>query len=143
MIVVEVSLKGLDRKMGKLNKLEMSAVAIKALELNEKQISEKIDVKGRKFVPYSVAYAKKKGVSRENVTLVSNKKSRNTTGSGNSGHMMKEFGVLKAGKDKAIIGWTSPANKEKARGNYNTRKFVGLTAKSRKALVKYVEKEIL
>jgi hypothetical protein len=58
------------------------------------------DTDGRKFTPYSAAYAKAKGVSPSRVTLV---------GRGSGPHMLDELDVIDVSETGAVIGWSDAA----------------------------------
>jgi len=142
MMTISIQLKGLDKSISQINKTDLASIGAKVIELSESQIAKKIDARGNKYKPYSKEYAKAKHVSRSSVTLVSNALVRPKGAMNQTGHMLKEFGVIKLTKGMVVLGWTNPKNKAKARGNFNTRRFIGLNEKSRKELFKYVRKNL-
>lgn len=138
MIQTTINLKGLDTVLKKLSKTDMQTIGMKVMELQANQINKKIDAHGRRYAPYTPRYAKRKGVSPSSVTLISNGKVRPKGGDRQAGHMLHEFGVIKVSRNSVTCGWTTPRNKAKAKGNYNTRPFIGLNEKSRRLLYKYI-----
>lgn len=140
---VEINIPGLERAIANLTDMDMARIGFKAQELNSDQVDKGFDAKGKKFKPYTPEYAKKKGVSAGDVDLVSNARVRPKGGINQTGHMMTEFGFIKATKTTAVVGWLTPQNKLKAKGNFYHRKFVGLGPARQRALAKYVASLIL
>lgn len=132
-----IRLDNLQKRIKRLqdSKTGLTIAAVMAHELNEKQIAEGKDKDGKRFDPYTEAYAGRKGVGVSNVDLVSNARVRSKKDFG-AGHMMNEFGITKVTSTSAEVGWTNPKNKQKAAGNFRYRKFVGLTDKNRKSVIK-------
>ena len=122
----------------------MGLVGQQVKALNEEQIKKFITAKGHRVKAYSdkkdrfgKTYYEKKGVARGAVDFlgkkaIQSKKQRAT------GHMMNDFDITDTGKGFVEVGFNSQDSKEKAAGNYNKRKFIGLTKKNRSRLIAWI-----
>ena len=138
-ITLKTNFKPLIRDIKDIEDIDMRNIGIKALELNEDQIGKKKNRDGSSFKSYTAAYAKRKGVGRGEVDLVSKGK----VGGKLRGTMLKSFGILRITKRIVEIGFRISGNREKAKGNVNTRPFVGLQTGSRKKLFKFASNILL
>jgi hypothetical protein len=132
-VEVRTNLKGLEKQIRELSdremKKNMGKIGIKTLEINETAITRGRNADGTRFAPYTPAYATRKGSSRVDLIL--------------TGNMLADYGILRATRDKVIVGFRNDINKKKARGNSKKRKFVGLNERGQKELVRYAEKELI
>ena len=142
---VTVNLKGLEKQISNLKRLPMNNIALKALELNFDQIQKKKNKDGSNFKPYSVRYAEKKGVGRNDVDLTSKASALSPSQKKKPyATMLKSYKVVSVGRFRATIGFTAVWDRQKAAwvvggGKYpnKARPFVGLTKKNRQKLNKF------
>ncbi len=149
-IKLDITLPGLERQIKNLAKINMGKIGVEALDLNSQQIESKEDRKGKTFKPYSVKYAKKKGVSRNAVDLISNAKSvANKTTPKKSrkpfGTMLISYGQIAIKRNIVVLGFRGIWDRQKARFNVagikqTKREFVGLKKGNRKKLISFVFK---
>jgi hypothetical protein len=145
---VEISLKGLERQIKNLSRMDMKSIGFEALKLNNDQIKRKKNRDGTRFKPYSHSYANRKGVGINAVDLVS-KASAVSDKSKPYGTMLKSFTVVSMTRYSVTVGFLGTWEKSKAgftvsgsRNKSKGRPFVGLTKKNRRKLNKFAFKKI-
>ena len=148
---VTVNLKGLERQILNLVRINMLKIGQKAYELNEDQIAKRKNKDGTRFHPYTTAYAKKKGVGKSNVNLVSNASALTDSQKKKPyGTMLKNFNVLRVKRYSVIIGFSSVWDRQKAswvvgggKAKNRARPFVGLNKTNRRKLTRFAYKLII
>jgi len=147
---VTVNLKGLERQIKNLTRLNMKNIGLKAKELNFDQITKKKNKDGSKFKPYTEAYAKRKGVGVNQVDLTSKAKGLSEEQKKKPyATMLKNYHILKLKRYSVILGFTSNWDQQKAswvvsggKSNDRARPFVGLNKMNRRRLNKFAYKLI-
>ena len=142
---VTVNMKGLERQIKNLTRLNMAKIGQKAYELNEDQIAKKKNKDGSKFHPYTKDYADRKGVGVNNVNLVSNASALSQSQKKKPyATMLKNFNVLRVQRYKVTIGFSSVWDRQKAKwitsggkARDRARPFVGLNKTNRRKLIKF------
>ena len=141
-----VNLKGLERQIANIKKIDMYKVGNKALELNEDQIAQKKNKDGSGFKPYSANYAKRKQVGLNDVDLVSKASGLSRNGKSRPhGTMLKNYNILRLQRYRVTLGFSSVWDRQKAAWittGGRARPFVGLTKTNRSRLNKFAYKLI-
>lgn len=142
MTQVVINLKGLERQIQNLTKLDMLKIGQEAFKLNSEQIQKKRNRDGSRFISYTEAYAKRKGVSVGAVDLVSKARGLSASAKKRPYRTMRiNYNVLTVERYKVTLGFSNLWDRQKAEwivtgGKSPSRKrpFVGLQKKNRKEL---------
>lgn len=147
---VVIDLKGLERQILNLTRLNMEKIGLKGLELNFDQIEKKKNKDGTRFKPYTTAYAKKKGVGKNQVDLTSKASAMSDSQKKKPyATMLKAYKIIKKQRYRVILGFTSVWDRQKAawittggKARDRARPFVGLNKTNRRKLMKFAFKLI-